>query len=146
MEFLNSNIYFQLLEFQAYIAPPIVSVLLVGIVWKNASARGAIWALLIGGLLGILKIILSLLDPTIFQSNSVLNFYNDINSLHFAVLAFILSSFVILSISFLMQRKTSIEKNDEEISIETNNSKRVFNQIFQKKISANKSKREIIHK
>ncbi len=73
LKMVDTHIYIQLQALQAYIAPPIVCVFLFGIFWKKASSIGAIWALIIGGIIGFLKIILSSIDNSIFNNIYILN-------------------------------------------------------------------------
>ena len=147
-KFFDSISYIQLLEIQAYIAPPIVSVLLVGLLWKNASGIGAIWALFIGGVLGMSKFILASFEPAFLESFSILSFYHTLDHLEFALLLFAVSSFIIVAISYSFSRKSSISVSSEKIKIDNLNQSldTNINQINQNNISINKSKREILHK
>lgn len=101
LKLIDTNIYIHLQAIQAYIAPPIVSVFLIGIIWKKASAKGAIWALIIGGLLGSIKIILSSVSAGWFSNIFILKHYNDINYLHFAVILFLITSIILIAYSIL---------------------------------------------
>jgi SSS family solute:Na+ symporter len=103
LKMIDTHIYMQLQILQAYIAPPIVSVFLLGIFWQNASSRGAIWALIIGGSVGFLKIILASIDSSVFSNFYLLNEFHKINYLHFAIFLFCLTSLIVIIISLLLK-------------------------------------------
>lgn len=110
IKMIDTHIYIHLQTIQAYIAPPIVSVFLFGIFWKKATSESAIYALLIGGILGLFRIILSSVDLDVIKQNTILNFYYQINYLHFALYLFLICSLVIVSISLLIKTEI-IEEN-----------------------------------
>jgi SSS family solute:Na+ symporter len=143
---INTGIYIQLQILQAYIAPPIVSVFLLGIFWKNASGRGAIWALIVGGSVGAVKIVLMTLDQGVLESFYILIELNQINYLHFAVVLLILSSLIMISVSITGKKEkdsTAIEKpNQVKTNIPVSSS---VNQIKQIEINS-KNKGELVHK
>ncbi|MDX1700207.1 MAG: sodium/solute symporter [Melioribacteraceae bacterium] len=147
-KYIDSNVYTHIQDLQAYIAPPIVSVLLVGLLWKNASGIGAIWALLIGGVLGLSKMILTSLDPSFIESFLLLRLYNNLDHLNFAVFLFAASSAIIIALSLVYSTEASLDSSSEKNKIENFNESldTSINQINQNKISINKPKREIVHK
>lgn len=106
---LSSHIYIYLQNVQAYISPPIACVFLLGIFWKKASAKSAIYALLVGGVLGLLKIITGVLSTSLLESIPVLNYYDNINYLHFASYLFLLSAFIMVAVTYSEKRKTEEE-------------------------------------
>jgi len=144
---IDSSIYIRLQALHAYIAPPIVSVFLLGIFWKRASSQGAIWALVIGGLIGFSKIIISSINISHYDTFTFIKQFNDINYLHFAVLLFSISTAVIVLFSLFAKEKID-SKNEysdiviegEHVSLSTSIEK--FNKT---KLSINKQKSEIIH-
>ena len=82
---------------QAYIAPPITAVFLLGLFWARLNARGAMSALLVGFVLGMGRLVAELnkasLDGWLFA-------YADINFLHFAAFLFVICSAVLVVASF----------------------------------------------
>jgi len=103
IKMIDIHIYIHLQTIQAYIAPPIVSVFLFGIFWKKATSQAAIWALVIGGFLGLVKIILSSMDLAVIMQYEILNFYYQINYLHFAFYLFLVSSFIVFFLSLALK-------------------------------------------
>ena len=85
---------------QAYIAPPIAAVFLLGILSPRLNGKGALAALWAGFVLGFARLLLEL-DKANLTSGSMLHWYADINFLHFAALLFLLCSGILIAVSFL---------------------------------------------
>jgi Na+/proline symporter len=151
LKLIDTHIYIQIQALQAYIAPPIVSVFLLGIFWKKASSNGAIWALIIGGLLGLSKIGLASIDNSWFENILFLQQFNDINYLHFAIFLFLTSSIIIIGISVLDMQKNknyaTRNENLEEISEKVGaiSTSPTNNQISETEVKLSKTKSEVIH-
>jgi len=107
LRMINSQIYIYLQSLQAFISPPIASAFILGVFWTKANSQGAFWGLIIGGVIGFLRIIISWLNPVFVKSIFVLNFINEINYLHFAIFLFILSSSIIVSVSLATKKSES---------------------------------------
>ncbi len=60
MRTLSSELYTYLQNVQAYIAPPIAAVFLLGLLWKRVNASGAITTLVVGFIAGMAKLLLEL--------------------------------------------------------------------------------------
>lgn len=101
LKMINTQIYIYLQSIQAYISPPIASVFLIGIFWSKATSRAAFWALIIGGGLGVIRIITSLINPGVIANIFPLNFIDNINYLHFAIILFVISGGLMFAISLL---------------------------------------------
>lgn len=145
---IDTHIYIHLQALQAYIAPPIVSVFLLGIFWQKASSRGAIWALIVGGVIGFSKIVVSTIDISLIYNFYFLKMFYEINYLHFAVFLFLISSSIIVLFSFLFESKESIE--NFHVNSKVNGSDISFiNSVTETKVTKLtiiKPKSEIIHK
>ena len=81
---------------QAYIAPPIAAVFLIGILWQRVNARGAMASLVTGFVIGALRLIAELGKDGL---SGVALAFAEINFLHFAVLLFIVCSAVLVGLS-----------------------------------------------
>ena len=114
LRMVNTDIYLYLQTLQAYISPPIASVFLIGVFWKKITASAAIWALISGGVLGLLKILLTMLDPSFVSNLGILGTYAEINYLHFAFLLFLATSVVLVTISLLKTQSTFENKKAAE--------------------------------
>ncbi|MCB0729717.1 MAG: sodium/solute symporter [Ignavibacteriae bacterium] len=141
---INNHIYINIQALQAFIAPPIVSVFLIGIFWKKASSKGAIWALTIGGTLGLLKIALLFIDEVWINTYIFLKIFYKINYLHFAIFLFLLSSTVIISFSLFKVKEKYEGQNDNILDISNKGDDVRFsspaNNYFSKEVKINKTK------
>jgi SSS family solute:Na+ symporter len=115
LKYIETHIYISLQALQAFIVPPIVSVFLFGVFWEKASSRGAIRALMIGGFIGLLKILVTNIDESIINEIFLLNSFNDLNYLHFAFLLFVFSSSIIILYSLIDAKKQDILRNSNEL-------------------------------
>lgn len=100
MKYVSPQLYIYLQSVQAYIAPPIAAVFLLGILYPRLNGRGALAALWTGFVLGFARLVLELrkssLDPDGF-----LAWFAGINFLHFAALLFVLCSAILMVVSVL---------------------------------------------
>lgn len=96
MQLISGQLYQYLQSVQAYIAPPIAAVFLLGVFWKRINAAGAMAALLSGFVLGMGRLITELnkgrLEGALFT-------FADINFLHFAALLFVVCTAILIVVS-----------------------------------------------
>lgn len=96
MQLISGQLYQYLQSVQAYIAPPIAAVFLLGVFWKRINATGAMAALLSGFVLGMGRLIAELnkgrLEGALFT-------FADINFLHFAALLFVVCTAILIVVS-----------------------------------------------
>ena len=93
------NIYIYMQSIQAYISPPIAAVFILGVFSTKVNARGAISTLLFGGIIGALRFVLEIIhDISAFEFKPIVWFV-ELNFLHFAVVLFIVSSVILLTVS-----------------------------------------------
>ena len=98
LKILEGGLFQKLQSIQAYISPPIAAVFLLGIFYKRINATGAKYALLTGAVLGAARLILELNKAAL---GGFLEWFVGINFLHFALLLFVLSSAVLLIVSWV---------------------------------------------
>jgi SSS family solute:Na+ symporter len=98
MKLISGQLYQYLQSVQAYIAPPIAAVFLIGIMWKRVNARGAMAALLSGFVLGMGRLVAELSKSRL---DGLLYTYADINFLHFAVVLFVICTTILIVVSLL---------------------------------------------
>ncbi|MCZ7603958.1 MAG: sodium/solute symporter [Melioribacteraceae bacterium] len=101
LKMMSTDIYLYLQTLQAYISPPIASVFLIGIFWRKVTASAAIIALITGGFLGFIKILLSIVNPSLIGDLGLLTAYSEINYLHFATMLFVVTSVVLVIASLV---------------------------------------------
>jgi SSS family solute:Na+ symporter len=100
IQYLSSEVYIYLQSVQAYISPPIAAVFLFGVFWPRANRAGAISALLAGAVLGAARFVFELnRDSSLVSGSPVLAALVGINFLHFAILIFVVSAVILVSVS-----------------------------------------------
>ncbi|HEX2191415.1 MAG TPA: sodium:solute symporter [Longimicrobiaceae bacterium] len=96
MQLVSGTLYTYIQSVQAYIAPPIAAVFLLGLLWRRLNAAGAMACLLTGFVLGMARLVAEInkgsLDGWLFA-------YADVNFLHFAALLFVACSIVLAAVS-----------------------------------------------
>ena len=108
MEKIGGGILYKYLQsVQSYIAPPITTVFLLGILWKRVNAQGAIATLFFGLLMGTLRIIaeLTYIDSSTGQllegASGFFAAYAAINFAHIAIVMFVACVVVCVGVSLV---------------------------------------------
>jgi SSS family solute:Na+ symporter len=97
MKLISGQLYQYIQSVQAYIAPPIAAVFLLGLLWSRLNARGAMTALITGFVLGMGRLVAELNKANL---DGWLYGYADVNFLHFAAILFVICSAVLVLASF----------------------------------------------
>lgn len=107
MQEIGGGVLYQYLQnIQAYIAPPITAVFLLGILWKRINAQGAIATLFFGLVAGTLRIVLELMSDRL---TGPLKTYATVNFSHMAIYMFVACSLVCIIVSLLTPRPSMIQ-------------------------------------
>jgi SSS family solute:Na+ symporter len=96
MSLVSAQLYQYLQSVQAYIAPPIAAVFLVGLMWGRVNAQGAIASLVTGFVLGMGRLALELNKDSL---SGVALQLASINFLHYACLLFVVCTAVLVLVS-----------------------------------------------
>jgi len=96
----SASLYQYLQNVQAYIAPPITAVFLLGIFWRRINGAGALSALVAGFLVGMSKLLAEVFRGSL---SGVALWYADVNFLYFAPFLFAFSIAVMLVVSLLTE-------------------------------------------
>jgi SSS family solute:Na+ symporter len=115
-KYISSHVYVFLQSIQAFISPPIAVVFLFGIFWKRANSTGALCALIIGGTLGALRLVLEFYAVSISVEYPLWQWVLSINYLHFAVFLFIISSLIMIIVSILSEKENFLKIKKFRIS------------------------------
>lgn len=99
IKLLSGQIYVMLQSTQAYISPPIVAVFLLGLFWKGATSRGAVFGLAIGGFLGFSRLIIDITGAQNLIAYEPYTFFATVNYLHFAGFLFLFSGLTVIVFS-----------------------------------------------
>ena len=105
MGYFSNQLFLYLQSIQAYIAPPITAVFLIGLFYKRLNSTGSIVSLITGFLLGLLRFGLELSKDSL---SGIWYELATINFLHFALLLFVICTVILIIVSLLT------EKPDEE--------------------------------
>ncbi len=100
MKYVSPQLYIYLQSVQAYIAPPIAAVFLLGVLTPRLNGKGALAALWTGFVLGFARLVLEL-DKSNLTQGSAIYWYADINFLHFAAMLFVLCSLILIVVSIM---------------------------------------------
>jgi SSS family solute:Na+ symporter len=98
MKYISPQLYIYLQSVQAYIAPPIAACFLLGVIMPRLNGAGAMSALIVGFILGALRLGLELGRSHLTQG-SMWYWIATINFLHFAALLFVLSTVILVGVS-----------------------------------------------
>ena len=97
---ISGVLYEYLQKVQSYIAPPITAVFLLGIFYKRINAHGAFITLMVGFIVGALRIVLELMKDSL-DPDGFLFLLGDINFLTFAAWFFLFCVILITVVSLL---------------------------------------------
>ena len=99
MKYVSPQLYIYLQSVQAYIAPPIAACFLFGVLSTRLNGTGAMSALVTGLVLGTARLGLEL-GKAHLAPGSVGLWFASINFLHFAALLFMLSTAILVVVSY----------------------------------------------
>jgi len=101
----SGSLYQYLQNVQAYIAPPITAVFLLGLFWKRINSKGALTGLIGGFTIGMTKLSIDTIQKIISGNGNslsgILLDYANVNFLYFAPSLFAISVFLMIVVSFL---------------------------------------------
>ena len=96
----GAGLYTYLQSVQAYIAPPIASVFLLGLFWSRINANGALAALVGGFIAGMIRLGLEIKKSTL-PVDGIWYQIADLNFLYFAIFSFLTCVVVLIAVSML---------------------------------------------
>lgn len=94
---ISDGLYNYLQSVQSYLAPPIAAVFLLGVFFKRLNAKGAYSAMVVGFILGILKLTLQMLTDQL--PAGILYDFATINFLYFCIYLFLISVAIMVIVS-----------------------------------------------
>jgi len=100
MQNISGVLYEYLQSVQAYIAPPITAVFLLGIFYKRINSKGAMATLMVGLLFAFIRLVLEL-NRNAFDEGSIFYFIGNLNFLTFAAWFFLFSVLLCIVVSLL---------------------------------------------
>ena len=97
------GLYGYLQAVQGYLAPPIFVVFFFGVFWKRLNAQGCLWAMIIGFVVGVFRMLVDTpvtLGQATYPENSFLWIINNINFQYFSILITLISAVVMVVVSY----------------------------------------------
>jgi SSS family solute:Na+ symporter len=98
MSRISGTLYQYLQSVQSYLAPPIAAVFLLGVFFKRLNGKGALAAMVIGFIIGIIKLTLELFQTSL---TGALHDFATINFLYFCIYLFLFSVVIMVVVSLL---------------------------------------------
>jgi SSS family solute:Na+ symporter len=98
MKYISGELYHYLQSVQAYIAPPIAAVFLLGLFFKRINAQGALTAMVSGFVLGMGRLVLEINKENL---SGWLYKFASINFLHFCIFLFLFCIILMIVVSLL---------------------------------------------
>lgn len=120
VKLISSQLYLYMQSIQANISPPITAVFIFGLFMKKVNAKGALWTLIIGESIGISKLTADFLVRFDVVQNPFLVAFANINFLHFAIFSFIISSILLIGISYATQLSSEPTRSNLQLLFSEN--------------------------
>ena len=98
MSRISGTLYQYLQSVQSYLAPPIAAVFLLGVFFKRLNGQGALAAMVVGFIIGIIKLTLELFQNDL---SGILYDFATINFLYFCIYLFLFSIVLMVVVSLL---------------------------------------------
>jgi SSS family solute:Na+ symporter len=108
MKGISDVLYQYLQSVQSYLAPPIAAVFLLGVFSKRINGKGAITAMVVGFIIGILRIVLELNKGNL---SGILYSFATVNFLYFCIFLFLFSVGLLIIVSLLTEKPSEEQLN-----------------------------------
>jgi solute:Na+ symporter, SSS family len=97
----NAGLYDYLQNVQGFLAPPITAVFLLGLFNRRINGHGAFWGLVIGFVLGMIKLTLqTLVQSGVMEPSGVLGAIGAFNGYYFTGVLFVISALLVVGLSY----------------------------------------------
>ncbi|MFZ5948079.1 MAG: sodium:solute symporter family transporter [Stygiobacter sp.] len=120
IKLMNSHIYIFLQSTQAFISAPISAVFLFGFLLKKVDAKSALYSLIIGEFIGLLRFILEFLFNNGMLLNQFLLPFVKINYLHFTIFLFLFTSLMIFTLSYVLHLGKELQNSNILVFMDSN--------------------------
>jgi SSS family solute:Na+ symporter len=101
------GLYGYLQSVQGYLAPPIFVVFFFGVFWKRLNAKGCLWAMVIGFIVGFFRMMVdtpvTLHGTSPYAEGSFFWIINNINFQYFSILITLISAIVMVVVSYMTE-------------------------------------------
>ena len=100
---ISSGLYDYLQSVQSYLAPPIAAVFLLGVFFKRLNAKGAFTTMVVGFIVGLIKLTLQIFQSSLPDGGVLYQFAN-INFLYFCIYLFLFSVAIMVVVSLCTEK------------------------------------------
>ena len=108
MRGISDTLYQYLQSVRSYLAPPIADVFLLGVFSKRINGKGAITTMVVGFIIGVLRIVLEL---TKNHLSGILYTFATINFLYFCIFLFVFSIALLIIVSLSSEKPSEVQLN-----------------------------------
>ena len=108
MKGISPVLYQYLQSVQSYLAPPIASVFLLGVFFKRINGTGALTTMVVGFIIGLLRIFLELIRSHL---SGFLYAFATLNFLYFCIFLFVFSVCLLIVVSLLTAKPSEVQLN-----------------------------------
>ncbi|RPI03994.1 MAG: Na+/glucose cotransporter [Ignavibacteriae bacterium] len=108
MSGISPILYQYLQSVQSYLAPPIASVFLLGVFFKRINGTGALTTMVVGFIIGLLRIFLELIKSHL---SGFLYAFATLNFLYFCIFLFVFSVALLIVVSLLTAKPSEAQLN-----------------------------------
>jgi SSS family solute:Na+ symporter len=108
MKGISPVLYQYLQSVQSYLAPPIASVFLLGVFFKRINGTGALTTMVVGFIIGLLRIFLELIKDNL---SGFLYAFATLNFLYFCIFLFVFSVCLLVVVSLLTAKPSEVQLN-----------------------------------
>lgn len=105
---ISTGLYSYLQSVQSYLAPPIAAVFLFGVFFPRLNSKGAYSAMVVGFILGILKLTLQMFAADL-EPGGLLHSFATINFLYFCIYLFLFSTVLMVVVSLLTPKPSEAQ-------------------------------------
>lgn len=107
-----NTIYDGLVRLVSYVSPPLTAVFVIGVFWRKASSRGALFTMITGGIIGGLLFVLDFFGKALTALSPAIGTLRDVTTRDFMLTAFNLC--VVCAVMFIVASRLTPEPLKEE--------------------------------
>ena len=114
---IDSQIYLYLQSVQAYFGPPIAALFITGLLIKSINAKGALWGLIAGESLGLLRLITDISISSGISVPEIIKYYGGISFLHLAIVIFVVSTVTTYVVSTVSSKIETVKGSPINLTV-----------------------------
>ncbi|XP_040444998.1 sodium/myo-inositol cotransporter 2 isoform X2 [Falco naumanni] len=101
----GGQLFIYIQSISSYLQPPVAMVFILGCFWKRANEKGAFWGLVIGLLLGVIRLVLDFIypEPQCGETDRRPDVVKYMHYLYFSMVLAAISTFTVLVVSMLTE-------------------------------------------